>query len=306
MEVLGNPPIPLPSDAVAYIRQVFAKLNDHCAKTLSLVPNIHEPTLDQILISRLAERPSRRLRASSSVVEFATYFLGGARQYLNRWEIADIGLVINIKKHGQLILTKVALLQSKRLYALEDQYDEAQETEQFYQGFGGVYMAARSPVTKQHFNFTPDSQYDALDLKHEQVTRIDAYPGEHGIPVLYLFYNPLRISWTADVPSFGRSAITGVRNEVGTRIVTAEGVHALKERGIRKPRYRDVAAIAGDTTNAPFSAGWRLEDFVVDLLLACHIGYATTGPDETLYNVFNARNRPIASAFAVNISIGED
>jgi hypothetical protein len=122
--------------------------------------------------------------------------------------------------------------------------------------------------------------------------------------VLYMLYNPLRIPWSAEVPA-RPVALRLVRNRVGTRIVDARDMHALVNAGVRKPRYIDIAAMPGDSTYTPFSAGWKLQDFIVDLLLACHVGYITEAFDDTLSILFNARTRPISSAFAVNIEVGD-
>lgn len=301
---IGQPPVEIPQDAVDYIRGVFRNLNRRNASTLSKVPNIHEEMLDQGLIVELAAQPSLRLPQSGSIVHFTTYFLGGGRHYY-AWEIADIGVAVNIGYRGQPVLTKVALLQSKRLYAIEDHFDPEEDERHFGWGFGGVFAIGRKPVVPRVFSFTPESRYAALDLNGKQAHRIDAYSGEHGIPVEYMLYNPLQIPWTAEVPARPNLSLANVPNEFGTRIVPAPVLHALAP-GVSSPRHADVAAIHGDSTYAPFVAGWTLEDFIVDLLLGCHAGYATTAPNDTLYNLFNARNRPISAAFGVNIDLADE
>ncbi|HEX3465972.1 MAG TPA: hypothetical protein VHS78_18130 [Candidatus Elarobacter sp.] len=299
---VGQPPVEIPQEAVDYIRSVFRHLNRRSASILSTVPNIHEEILDQGLIVELAAHPPLRLPQCGAIVHFTTYFLGGGRHYLN-WEIADIGVAVNIGYRGTPVLTKVVLLQSKRLYANEDHYDPDEERRQFRWGFGGVFALGRNPVVPRTFSFTADSRYSKLQIGGEQALRIEAYQGEHDIPVEYMLYNPLQIPTSVDTPALQNVSLANVPNEVGTRIVPTPAIHAL-HRGA--PQYRQVAAIQGDSAYAPFSAGWTLEDFIVDLLLGCHAGYATTAPNDTLYNLFNARNRPISAAFGVNIDVAAE
>jgi hypothetical protein len=72
------------------------------------------------------------------------------------------------------------------------------------------------------------------------------------------------------------------------------------------PRYVDVLAIAAPHEYAPFSAGWRLEDFIVSLLLGCHEGKVLDASlDNAVELLFYRRTGPISAAFAVNIQIAE-
>ena len=43
-----------------------------------------------------------------------THFLGG--RYWGHWEVADIGILVVFRRKGQMLGTKIALIQSKRLY----------------------------------------------------------------------------------------------------------------------------------------------------------------------------------------------
>jgi len=55
---------------------------------------------------------------------------------------------------------------------------------------------------------------------------------------------------------------------------------------------------------APFLAGWRLEDFVVTLLIGCHEGKVLRESlDSAMELLFYRRTGPIAAAFAVNIEM---
>jgi hypothetical protein len=58
---------------------------------------------------------------------------------------------------------------------------------------------------------------------------------------------------------------------------------------------------------APFTfeqhqAGWRLEQFVVDLLLECETGYIASGlSDRGLNYIFNRRTGPISAVLALTV-----
>jgi hypothetical protein len=67
------------------------------------------------------------------------------------------------------------------------------------------------------------------------------------------------------------------------------------------PSFADIERLP-----SPFigedAAGWRLEKFVVDLLLQCKVGRITdVRNDEGLYRVFYRRSGPIAAAVSVTL-----
>jgi hypothetical protein len=301
---IPNLPFDIPQDVVDNVREVFAQCNEQIASTLCAMPNIHEPTLDQQLIAFLGRVPSRITPASRSIISVQTYFLGGP-WYPEGWEIADIGVIIRIKDHGRLALTKTALLQSKRLFANGDKWDPQKELKQFSHGFGGLYLDDDELIPRR-FEFTEQSKYLSLNLNGKQPIRIDLYQEEHGIPVFYMLYNPLVLPWASDVPMGDNGSPVHARNDVGCRILRSSQIHELRTSGLVIPSYFDVKGIQPPNAFAPFSAGWKLEDFVVDLMLACHEGYAAEAMDRTLRNVFTARNRPIAAAFSLTIMIGSE
>src|ERR1051326_7290859 len=67
-------------------------------------------------------RRGRRLRAGirrlGAQLLLETHFLGGFPMFRS-WEIADIGFLVMFRRAGRLYRSKVALLQSKRLYPAE-------------------------------------------------------------------------------------------------------------------------------------------------------------------------------------------
>jgi hypothetical protein len=73
------------------------------------------------------------------------------------------------------------------------------------------------------------------------------------------------------------------------------------------PCYGDLAYLLPAPFDRPEnSAGWRLEEFVTELLIKCKEGYVTSGGgDEGLFAVFNERAAPIAAAIGITFDAPE-
>ena len=69
------------------------------------------------------------------------------------------------------------------------------------------------------------------------------------------------------------------------------------------PAYGELQrGLAAPFTLAQHQAGWRLEHFMVDLLLNCEAGYIASRPsDRGLNYIFNRRTGPISAAIALTI-----
>ena len=86
---------------------------------------------------------------SDWTVEISTHYLGGGRHWADwpewprKWEIADIGFLVQFRQDGKLIRSKVALLQSKRLYADELDLDDDIPYD-FMVGFGRLFSLGRT------------------------------------------------------------------------------------------------------------------------------------------------------------------
>lgn len=66
------------------------------------------------------------------------------------------------------------------------------------------------------------------------------------------------------------------------------------------PSYGEL--VSGSGMDQADAAGWRLEDFVVNRLLDCEVGYvAASQADEGLYYIFNRRSGPISAALAISL-----
>jgi|SRR5580658_4865430 hypothetical protein len=113
----------IPEDVRIWVRSVFRACNVRTANALSAMPNTHETALDLAFVSEAARFAAPVRFPSEWIVRIDTHFLGGGRHF-GEWEIADIGVLIQFRRAGKLLKSKVLLLQSKRLYPTEQEYDE--------------------------------------------------------------------------------------------------------------------------------------------------------------------------------------
>jgi len=267
------------------------------------MPNTHEEALDLAFIAKAAEYAAPVRLPSDWVVRIDTHFLGGRRHFYN-WEIADIGVLILFRRGGKLVKTKVALLQSKRLYPVEQEYDEAERLD-YEIGFARLFHTDSrldAVVGPRVFAFTDDSTYTALKSKDEQDKAIVAYEKQSGIPVYYLLYHPAHVPYETEIPRVPN----GVAEEpvvLGARVLPSQDVRNVtrsKPKGYL-PRFGDIK-ILSPTPSAPTVTppGWLVEEFVADLAIDCKVGHATERfDDEGLRQLFFNRSGPIAAAIAV-------
>jgi len=178
-------------------------------------------------------------------------------------------------------------------------------------GFGRLLHSEsefKAAVRERTFHFSAHSQYRALEYKGNQYGRVLEYQKDEAIPVHYFLYNPLQIPSSATLPLSAPEGNSPTACDVGCRVVPATSLDqamtsAWKPVGYN-PSYADVVAIA--TPHAVASqAGWRLENFIVDLVIGCHEGYVAGNNDPTrdsgLFRVFGGRTAPISAAVSITI-----
>ncbi len=306
------PPIPIPADVCGWLRGVFAGCSERVSATMTQVPTIHEVPLDMTFIQHFLSVSAPRRFWSGWAVEISTHYLGGGRHYSEwggwplRWEIADIGLLVVFRQGGNVLRSKVALLQSKRLYPDEQELDEDSPID-YMIGFGRLFHSDddwAAVTAPRSFGFTEESRYKALMTGVTQYNAIASYERQRNIPVYYLLYNPWQIPSSTLLPLTSEHEMSGPC-EVGCRVVPASQLrNALVGRADGySPAYGELRSSLGD----PFApqvhpAGWRLEHFVVDLVLECDTGYiAQSRSDEGLNYVFGRRNAPISAAVAITL-----
>ena len=295
-------PVTIPQDVLDMLRRIFGAGNAEVSNMLSRQPMSREDHLDQALITYLDKQSPEVAPHSGWIVDCETHFLGNGRHF-GVWEIADIGVLIILRRGDTVVWSKVAVLQSKRLFPLGSVHDEDAERARFRWGFGRLHGSYDVSAVRRTYNFTEESTYASLDLYADQARRIDAYQGEMTIPVHYLLYNPLQLPWSRTLPVAGPAPLGS--NDVGCRIVRARQMFTLRNV-VAVPRYSDLRDISAPHAHAPFLAGWRLEDFIVALLLGCHEGKVLDASlDNAMELLFYRRTGPISAAFAVNIWIAE-
>ena len=308
MASMAAPPFVIPEVVIDWIRDVFAKVNQRSSSTLSRIPTTWETVLDHSLIGHLAEFAAPFRFPSNWVVNLDTHFIGGGR-YWGSWEIADIGILIVFRQKGQILGTKLALLQSKRLYP--DEVENATDIHpiDYRVGFGRLLASDseyRSTVKARTFHFSTDSKYRALEYAGDQYAAVLKYTASYGIPVHYNLYHPLTVPWTTELPAAadGQTALPDLA--VGCRVINAAALETKLERtGIAKAQHPSFEQIAGgpDPWDLDF---WTLHHFVADLVIGCKEGYiagADPTKDEGLFRVFNLRSGPISAAISINIDL---
>jgi hypothetical protein len=299
--------IALPNDVQKWLTYVFRHCNHEAASKLSLVPNAHEPWIDFAIIENLQRVSSPYKFKSDWLVSITTHWLGYAPMW-DRWEIADIGFLVMMRSGGKVVRSKVALLQSKRIYAQEQKPETPEEIRKYYyRGFSRLYADDKDFIAMtrpRQFQFAIDCEYSALQKDSEQWKVVEKYEAKTEIPVYYLLYNPLQIPLSVSVPH-GEKDVLPKENDVGCRIVPCRHLHGMMkgEKSGTSPSYHQLV----QSLPAPFDpkvhrAGWQLEHFVVDLLFQCKTGRITdVANDEGLFQVFFNRTAPIQAAIAISI-----
>lgn len=292
------PPIPLSPDVIEYIRDLFAQADRHVSSRLSHMPNSHEEWLDFGLIDAIARARGPHVTASGTGVDVQIHFLGSG-WHVGRWEIADVGMIINFRTPTELLRTKIALLQSKRIYPIEQEFTELHGT--FYEnGFGSLMNPTLPAFESRSFRFEGNSRYKALTIGDDQWARILAFEKRNNLPVHYCLYHPLSVPSTATIPAAAELADEDEDPQVGVRIIAAEALRALVSHlpHGHTPAYEQLS-VAGEVPGDSLSA------FVADKLLGCVEGYVVEGDDVDqnagLRAIFSQRGAPIAAAVRIDI-----
>jgi hypothetical protein len=198
----------------------------------------------------------------------------------------------------QILATKIALLQSKRLYPDEIENAVDMHPTDYEVGFGRLLTSEseyRSSIKPRTFHISPDSKYRALGYKDEQYEAILKYSGT--VPVHYLLYSPLNLPHSVEIPVCTQLS-TNSENIVGCRVIKAEILNSkLVPKQLAKAAHRTYEQVAVNPVQPDF---WKLHNFIADLVLGCKEGYlAGTNPfsDETLYRLFALRGGPISVAY---------
>jgi len=165
------PPFPIPDDVREWVRSVFSSCNARVTGKLDRLPTTHETSLDLSLIEALSQVSAPVRTPSGHLVRIDVHFLGGGRHF-GTWEVADIGALLIYRSGTEVVRTKVALLQSKRLYPIEQAFEEDSPLT-YATGFGRLNTSDENFSASQH-NASSHSLGEASTPRPPLVTRSDA------------------------------------------------------------------------------------------------------------------------------------
>jgi hypothetical protein len=292
--------IEVPEDVVEYIRDTFDLADRRVTRKLDRMPTSHEEWLDFSLLEAISEANGPHITQSGVIVDIAAHFVGGGTHW-KRWEIADLGFIINFRRSWELIRTKVVLLQSKRLYPRESEFIEDVGVT-VVGGFGALMQpSSLAAAGSRCFSFDEDCRYKALQVGDRQWQSMAGYEESYKIPLHYLLYHPHAIPSTgAAIPVCLPVVSREAKPEIGSRVLRASIMHELA--GAFPKNYApSYAEVRGDAS----SLGASLPDFFADEVLKCREGYVVDDGlnNEGLIRVFSQRGAPIAAAIRVDINL---
>jgi hypothetical protein len=294
----------IPANVIGYVKNHFARCNDQLAQSLTIFPGIREESLDNNFISYFS-RIAGPVRVDSNwIVRFEAHFIGGGRHY-KTWEVADIGLMVIFRRNGKIIRSKMAFLQSKKLYAndikiaMDDPYRRM--------GMGKLLETDNEHldlIKRRVLEFKENSKYKAFKKGSEQQEAMAAFQGRFGINMYYLFYNSLQIPFKIVSPFEGQ--LDAMSNKVGCRVVTKDSLdEALKIHSENHmPSYGDIKYMLTD--NSSDDGGWRFEYFVADLIMGCKEGMIDDSPNfASLHRLLSQKSSPISAAISITVDLEE-
>jgi hypothetical protein len=290
----------LPGVVTDWLRNVFAACNRRITDKLCNNPNAPEESFDLTWIEQLSEYAAPVQINDSWVVRVDAHYLGGLRHFM-QWEIADIGLLLFVRRKGSLTTRKVAVLQSKRLYPTNELVREEHRID-YEIGFARIADPedlARSIATSTDFEFDEDCEYGAMSAGSEQFDAIERYREQNGIPVHYQFYNPAVVPFATRIPATGR-IVSANDPALGVRVMRAADVHAVLRK--LKDGAHPTLAHFKEVDGYGGLGGWSLQEFMVDMFVGCREGtHFQSVNDPKMYNLFNRRSGPISAAIAITI-----
>lgn len=289
--------VDVPSDVIDWVRSVFSAANVRITEKLDTNPKAPEESLDLTWIEQLSRYSSATTFGSNWTAWIQTHYLGGMRHFY-RWEIADIGVLVFLRLPEEKV-SKVALLQSKRLYPRASSVQEETMSD-FEVGFARLADPEDEALPLSmaaDFRFDGDCVFGALKSGSEQVKLISKYQEQNRLKVYYQLYGPSSVPFEQRIP-LEEPVPPTERPTLGTRIVPADVTHArLEEIDHTSPRLDDMKSFDG----LP-AYGWRLEDFMCDQVLACREGdrFGSVN-EERIQDLFFRRGGPITAAISLTI-----
>lgn len=293
----------VPEPVRLHIYRVFSDANDKVTGRLSLAPNISEESLDLSLIDALAEHAAPKIVSQGWAVRFAAHFIGRLRHY-GRYEVADIGIVIEFKDGENVVARKLLLLQSKRLYPKNNDVVEFDDFD-YRLGLGMITRAdsiEASVFADVEYEFDQDCAYEMLKAGSQQCSAIDQHSDHSGVPVHYMLYNPVVLPWLIRYPQ-DRVQLDLPTREIGARVLAATEVHHLLREKRERASLKFAELIDGKDARR---CGLTLEDFI-DEAVACREGYLYEhGRDRGIERLFERKSGPIFCVIEIVIERSRD
>ena len=160
-----------------------------------------------------------------------------------------------------------------------------------------------SDVSTKTMLFNRSSKYMALKKGSRQQESMSYFEKEFNMKMYYLLYNPMSIPHSIISPYEG--SFHGIDNKIGCRVINKASLDAAMKSlpNNHSPSFNDLKRkLKGDYKQSKNVGGWRLEYFVVDLLIGCSEGLIDDSPNfKTLTKILNAKVAPISAAFSITI-----
>lgn len=298
--------IKVPNDVTEHVRRLFSTCNDEVSTEMCAFPAMREETLDTLFISRFARGQAPKRLPSNWIVRIDTHFIGGGHHY-GAWEVADIALMMVFRKNGIVIRSKIALLQSKKLYPNTLTYNPEDWSNRSF-GLGSMMVPKdvhEEIITDRVLQFKNSSRYGAFKKNDNQQDTMGHFERRWDTEMYYLFYNPLDIPFSVKTPVVEIPEFPA--NIVGSRVIPKSSLDSAlaKFPDGYVPSYEDVAKGVSESTHVGMhESGWRLEDFAADFMLACKEGLIDDSENfESIAVLANQKRRPISAAVSITFEI---
>lgn len=275
-----------------HIYNIFSGLNDSLSRKISLMPNVPEESLDISFIDNLSNHSAPTIVSPGWAVRMAAHFIGNIR-HRRRYEVADIGVVLEFKRKARVLGRKLLLLQSKRLYPNNHQVIELGDYD-YDLGLGmitGQDSNEESIFLEVEFEFDHRSTYGALKAKSNQISVIQEHMKETGIPVYYMTYNPVVLPWQISYPRNIKEVELPERS-FGTRVIKATEVHSILG-SCPKHSPLKLADLVRGNKEIDSAYGWSLEDFIDGAVKCRHGHFYDSQPNIELHRLFYRKSGPI-------------
>lgn len=149
------------------------------------------------------------------------------------------------------------------------------------------------------------ARYLAFHKGSNQQDAMRHFEQRWGTEMYYLFYNPINIPHSVKMPLESTPELG--QNAIGCRVVRKDQLDRALESFEQEysPSYKDLRdRLPRETLGVPSPAGWRLEDFVSDLMLKCKAGLVDDSSTyESLMILMNQKRMPMSCALSITFDI---